>query len=42
MKIRLSPTAVNDLKEIKSYIEQDLSNPIAAENVIKKNIEFEE
>lgn len=38
MKIRLSPTAVNDLKEIKNYIEQDLSNPIAAENVIKKII----
>lgn len=38
MKVRLSPTAVNDLKEIKNYIEQDLLNPSAAENVIKKII----
>ena len=39
MKIRLTPTALNDLKEIKSYIENDLSNPIAANNVIKRIIE---
>ncbi len=38
MEIRLSPVAVSDLKEIKNYIEQDLSNPTAAENVIKKII----
>ena len=28
MKIRVTPTALNDLKEIKSYIENDLSNPM--------------
>lgn len=39
MKIRLTPTALNDLKEIKSYIENDLSNPIAASNVIRRIIE---
>ena len=38
MKIRVSPIAVNDLKEIKSYIENELSNPIAANNVIKRII----
>ncbi|MBQ7793735.1 MAG: type II toxin-antitoxin system RelE/ParE family toxin [Clostridia bacterium] len=38
-KIRLSPMALNDLKEIKSYIENDLSNPIAAKNVIKRIID---
>jgi len=39
MKIRVTPTALNDLKEIRSYIENDLSNPIAANNVIKRIIE---
>ena len=39
MKIRVSPTALNDLKEIKSYIENDLSNPIAANNVVKRIID---
>ena len=39
MKIRVTPTALNDLKEIMSYIENDLSNPIAAKNVIKRIIE---
>ena len=39
MKIRVTPTALNDLKEIKSYIENDLSNPIAANNVIKRIID---
>lgn len=38
MKIRVTPAALNDLKEIKSYIENDLSNPIAANNVIKRII----
>lgn len=38
MQIRVAPTAINDLKEIKSYIEHDLSNPIAANNVIKRII----
>lgn len=39
MKIRVSPTALNDLKEIKLYIENDLSNPIAANNVVKRIID---
>ena len=39
MKIRVAPIALNDLMEIKRYIEKDLSNPIAAKNVIKKIIE---
>ena len=39
MKIRVTPEALNDLKEIKSYIEKDLSNPIAANNTIKRIIE---
>ena len=39
MKIRVTPTALKDLKEIKAYIENDLSNPIAAKNVIKNIIE---
>lgn len=38
-KIRVSPAALNDLKEIKAYIENDLSNPIAADNVVKRIIE---
>ena len=37
-KIRVTPAALNDLKEIKSYIENDLANPIAANNVVKKII----
>ncbi len=39
MKIRVTPAALNDLKDIKSYIENDLSNPIAASNVIKRIID---
>jgi len=39
MKIRVTPAALNDLKEIKSYIENELSNPIAANNVVKRIIE---
>ena len=39
MKIQVTLTALNDLKEIKSYIENDLSNPIAANNVIRRIIE---
>ena len=37
-KIRVTPAALNDLKEIKSYIENDLANPIAANNVLKRII----
>ncbi len=39
MNIRVAPAALNDLKEIKAYIENDLSNPIAANNVIKRIID---
>ena len=39
MKIRVTPAALNDLKEIMSYIENDLSNPIAAKKVVKRIIE---
>ena len=38
MKLRVTPAALNDLKEIKAYIENDLSNPIAANNVIGRII----
>lgn len=38
MKIRVTPAALNDLKEIKSYIENDISNPIAASNIINRII----
>ena len=37
-KIRVTPAALNDLKEIKSYIENDLANPIAANNAVKRII----
>lgn len=36
--IKLSPKAIEDLQEIKSYIENDLQNPIAAKNTINKII----
>ncbi len=39
MKIRLTPAALNGLKDIKSYIENDLLNPIAANKVIKRIID---
>lgn len=38
-KIRVTPVALNDLKEIKEYIADELSNPIAANNVIKRIID---
>lgn len=38
-KVELSPQAVEDLKEIKSYIEDELQNPTAAKNTILKIIE---
>ena len=38
-KIRITPAAFNDLKEIKTHIENELSNPIAANNVINRIIE---
>ena len=39
MKIRVAPSALDDLKEIKDYIEKDLSNPVAANNVVKRIID---
>ena len=36
--IEISPQAIDDLKEIKSYIENNLQNPIAAKNTINKII----
>ncbi len=36
--IKLSPKAIEDLQEIKSYIENDLQNPISAKNTINKII----
>jgi len=36
MNLRLSPMAQQDLLDIKSYITNDLSNPIAAANVISR------
>ncbi len=38
-EIELSPQAVDDLKEIKSYIEDELQNPIVAKNTVLKIIE---
>ena len=38
-KIKLSPLAISDLQEIKSYISDDLSNPIAANRVINQIID---
>lgn len=38
-KVELSPQAIEDLKEIKSYIEDELQNPTAAKNTILKIIE---
>ena len=38
-KIEVSPQALKDLLEIKSYIEDELKNPIAAKNTILKIIE---
>ena len=39
MKIRVAPAALYDLKEIKAYIERDLSNSIAANRVINRIID---
>ncbi len=39
MKIRVTPTALNDLKDIKDYIENDLSSPMATKNVIRRIID---
>lgn len=38
MKILVTPAALQDLKSIKSYIADDLSNPSAAVNTVKRII----
>ena len=38
MKLVIAPSAKDDLKEIKEYISVELSNPIAATNVVKRII----
>ena len=38
LKLRLNPLALQDLKEIKSYISIDLDNPIAVKRLIEKII----
>ncbi|MFA5658331.1 MAG: type II toxin-antitoxin system RelE/ParE family toxin [Oscillospiraceae bacterium] len=38
LKLRLNPLALQDLKEIKSYISIDLDNSIAAKRLIEKII----
>jgi len=35
-KLQLSPLAHQDLREIKTYIEEELKNPIAAANVVSR------
>ena len=37
-KLRLSPTALEDLERIKGYISKELSNPVSAENVVRRII----
>ena len=39
VKIKLSPLAITDLQEIKSYISEELNNPIAANRVVNGIIE---
>lgn len=38
MKILVTPAALQDLKDIKTYISDDLSNPTAAVNTVKRII----
>ncbi len=37
--VKITPQAAEDLLEIKSYIENELQNPIAAQNTIKTIVE---
>ena len=37
--VEVSPQAVQDLLEIKNYIENELQNPIAAHNTVEKIVE---
>ena len=36
MKLKISPQAINDIKEIKSYIRNALENPAAADRIASK------
>ena len=38
-EVKLSPQAAEDLLEVKDYIENELQNPIAAQNTILKIVE---
>ncbi|MGN0738570.1 MAG: type II toxin-antitoxin system RelE/ParE family toxin [Treponema sp.] len=38
-RVEISPQAADDLLGIKSYIETELQNPIAARNTVKKIVE---
>ncbi len=39
-EVKVSPQAVEDLLEIKDYIENELLNPIAAQNTVEKIVEI--
>ena len=38
-EVKVSPQAAEDLLEIKNYIENELQNPIAAQNTVLKIVE---
>lgn len=38
LKLRINPIAQNDLMDIKTYLAEEINNPIAADNVINKII----
>ena len=38
-EVKVSPQAAADLLEIKNYIENELQNPIAAQNTVLKIVE---
>jgi addiction module RelE/StbE family toxin len=38
MKLRVAPTALNDLKDIETYIISEYENPSAAKRIVKKII----
>ena len=39
-EVKVSPQAVEDLLEIKDYIENELLNPIVAQNTVEKIVEI--
>lgn len=38
-KLRVNPKAIEDLKSIRSYISDELNNPVAAKNIVATIIE---